>query len=159
MLRIASLLAALFVFWTLMSGMIEPFLLALGAASVGAVAWLARRMEVADREGHPSHLRPLAVLSYWFWLFGEIWRSGLKVARIILDPRLPVSPTLVTFRPAQQTAVGLATHANSITLTPGTLTIAANHQEFLVHALTREDATALVDSEMNRRVRDFEGSE
>jgi len=159
MLRIASLLAALFIFWMLMSGMFAPFLLGLGAASVVAVAWLARRMEVADREGHPAHLRVLAVLTYWLWLFGQIWRSGLQVARIILDPRLPISPTLVRFEPSQQTAIGLATHANSITLTPGTITVQANHHEFLVHALTRDGAAGVVESEMNRRVREFEGSD
>jgi len=159
MLRIASLLVALFVFWILMSGMFTPFLLGLGAASVVAVTWLAMRLEIADREGHPAHLRLVAVLSYWLWLFREIWRSGLKVARIILDPRLPVSPTLVRFQPAQKTAVGLATHANSITLTPGTITVQANHQEFLVHALTRDGAAGVVEREMNRRVRHFEGSD
>jgi len=157
--RIVSLQVALFVFWMLMSGMFTPFLIGLGLASVVAVAWLAHRMEVADREGHPAHLRVLAVLSYWTWLFREIWRSGLQVARIILDPRLPISPTLVRFQPSQQTAVGLATHANSITLTPGTITVQANHHEFLVHALTRDGAAGVVESEMNRRVRDFEGSE
>ncbi len=159
MLRIASLLAALFVFWMLMSGMFTPFLLGLGAASVIAVVWLARRMEVADREGHPAHLRALAVLAYWLWLFREIWRSGLQVARIILDPRLPISPTLVRFQPSQKTAIGLATHANSITLTPGTITVQANHHEFLVHALTRDGAAGVVESEMNRRAREFEGSD
>jgi len=55
--------------------------------------------------------------------------------------------------------VGLATHANSITLTPGTITVQANHQEFLVHALTRDGAAGVVESEMNRRVREFEGSD
>lgn len=159
MLRIASLLIALFVFWTLMSGMFTPFQLGLGVVSVVAVTWLARHMEVADREGHPAHLRVVAVLSYWLWLFKEISISGLQVARIILNPRLPISPTLVRFRPSQETAVGLATHANSITLTPGTITVQANHQEFLVHALTREGAAGVVESEMNRRVRHFEGSD
>lgn len=159
MLRIASLLVALYVFWILMSGMFEPFELGLGAMSVIAVTWLARHMEVADREGHPAHLRLVAVLSYWIWLFKEIWISGLQVAWIILHPRLPISPTLVRFRPSQETAVGLATHANSITLTPGTITVQANHQEFLVHALTREGAAGVVESEMNRRVRHFEGSD
>jgi len=159
MLRIASLLVALFVFWALMSGMFTPFLIGLGVASVVAVTWLARRMEVADREGHPAHLRLVAVLSYWMWLFKEIWHAGLRVARIILDPRLPISPTLVRFQPSQQTAVGLATHANSITLTPGTITVQANHHEFLVHALTRDGAAGVVESEMNRRVRNFEGSD
>ena len=159
MLRIASLLVALFAFWVLMSGMFSPFLLGLGVASVVAVTWLARHMEIADREGHPAHLRVVAVVSYWLWLFKEIWLSGLKVARIILDPRLPVSPTLVRFAPSQKTAVGIATHANSITLTPGTITVQANHQEFLVHALTRDGAAGVVESEMNRRVREFEGSD
>jgi len=159
MARTASLLVALFVFWILMSGMFSPFLLGLGVASVVAVTWLARHLEVADREGHPAHLRMVAVLSYWFWLFAEIWRSGVQVARIILNPRLPISPTLVRFRPAQKTAVGLATHANSITLTPGTITVQANHQGFLVHALTRDGAAGVVESEMNRRVRRFEGSD
>lgn len=159
MLRIASLLIALFVFWTLMSGMFTPFQLGLGVVSAVAVTWLARHMEVADREGHPAHLRVVAVLSYWLWLFKEISISGLQVARIILNPRLPISPTLVRFRPSQETAVGLATHANSITLTPGTITVQANHQEFLVHALTREGAAGVVESEMNRRVRHFEGSD
>jgi len=159
MLRIASFVVALFVFWILMSGMFEPFLLGLGLLSVLIVAWFARRMEIADREGHPAHLRLVAVVSYWLWLFGEILKAGLQVARIILDPRLPISPTLVRFRPSQETAVGLATHANSITLTPGTITVQANHQEFLVHALTREGAAGVVESEMNRRVRHFEGND
>jgi len=159
MLQRAILFLLFYAFWILMSGYFTPFLLGLGVASVIAVTWLARRMEVADREGHPAHLRLVAVVAYWLWLFREIWRSGLQVARIILDPRLPISPTLVRFRPAQQTAVGLATHANSITLTPGTITVQANHHEFLVHALTRDGAAGVVESEMNRRVREFEGSE
>ena len=157
--RTVSLLVALFSFWILMSGMVTPFLLGLGVASVVAVTWLARHLEVADREGHPAHLRTVAVISYWTWLFKEIWHSGVQVARIILTPRLPISPTLVRFQPAQKTAVGLATHANSITLTPGTITVQANHREFLVHALTRDGAAGVVESEMNRRVRSFEGSD
>ena len=79
------------------------------------------------------------------------------MARIVLHPRLPISPTLARFRPSQTSAVGLVTHANSITLTPGTVTIEASHDEFLVHALTRAGAAGLAGSEMDRRVRRFEG--
>jgi multicomponent Na+:H+ antiporter subunit E len=63
----------------------------------------------------------------------------------------------VRFKPSQKTPVALATHANSITLTPGTITVDAGHDEFLVHALTREGAAGVVDSEMDRRVRRMEG--
>lgn len=152
----AALVATLFAFWLLLSGMYTPFLLAAGLGASIAVALLARRMEVADREGHPIHLAAGA-LTYWPWLLKEIVVSGWSVARIILDPRLPISPTLVRFRPSQQSTVGLVTHANSITLTPGTLTVEADHDQFLVHALTREGAQAVVESEMDRRVRRLEG--
>ena len=60
------------------------------------------------------------------------------------------------FRPRQTTTVGLVTHANSITLTPGTISLEVAPGEFLVHALTREGARAVTDSEMDRRVERFE---
>jgi multicomponent Na+:H+ antiporter subunit E len=113
-------------------------------------------MEVADREGHPIHLT-LGALGYWPWLVKEIVKSGWQVARIVVDPRLPISPTLARFRPSQTTVVGLVTHANSITLTPGTLTVDAGREEFLVHALTRAGAAGLAGSEMDRRVTRLEG--
>jgi multicomponent Na+:H+ antiporter subunit E len=146
-----ALAASLFVFWLLLSGIYTPFLLGAGLVAAVAVAALARRMEVLDREGHPIHLS-FAALTYWPWLGKEIVKSGWQVARIIVDPRLPISPTFVRFRPSQKSTVALVTHANSITLTPGTLTVEAEPGEFLVHALTREAAHAVVDSEMDRRV-------
>jgi multicomponent Na+:H+ antiporter subunit E len=152
----AALAASLFAFWLLLSGIYTPFLVLSGLGASIAVAALAQRMEVADREGHPIHLAA-AALGYWPWLLKEIVKSGWQVTRIILDPRLPISPTFVRFKPSQQTTAGLATHANSITLTPGTITVDAGPDEFLVHALTREGAAGAVDSEMDRRVRRMEG--
>jgi multicomponent Na+:H+ antiporter subunit E len=157
MLERLSIAASLFVFWFLLSGHTSAFLLAAGAGAAIAVAWLAGRMEVADREGHPLHLVPRALLSYWPWLLKEILKSGWTVAKIILHPRLPASPTLARFKPSQESAVGLVTHANSITLTPGTISMSAEHGEFEVHALTREGAAELAGSEMDRRVARFEG--
>jgi multicomponent Na+:H+ antiporter subunit E len=154
----AALVAALFIFWLLLSGMYTPFLVLAGLGASIAVGLLAWRMDVADREGHPIHLTP-AALAYWPWLIKEILKSGWQVSKIILDPRLPVSPVLVRFRPSQRSTVGLVTHANSITLTPGTITVEADHQEFQVHALTRAHAAGVVDSEMDRRVSRLEGSE
>jgi multicomponent Na+:H+ antiporter subunit E len=153
----AALVAALFIFWLLLSGMYTPFLVLAGLGASIVVAALAWRMDVADREGHPVHLT-LGALAYWPWLIKEIVSSGWQVSRIILHPRLPISPTLVRFQPSQKSAVGLVTHANSITLTPGTITVEADHREFLVHALTRAAAAGVVDSEMDRRVSRFEGS-
>jgi multicomponent Na+:H+ antiporter subunit E len=151
LLRTVALAASLFAFWLLLSGIYTPFLVLSGLGASIAVALLAGRMEITDREGHPVHLA-LAAARYWPWLLKEIVKSGWQVSRIILDPRLPISPTLVRFRPSQKSTVALATHANSITLTPGTITVEADSEEFLVHALTREGAAGVVGSEMDRRV-------
>lgn len=146
-----SLFVALCVFWLLLSGFFTPFLLAAGLGSAAAVVWFARRMDMADAEGHPIHLRA-AIWIYWPWLLKEIAKSAWSVTVIILHPRLPISPTLVRFKPTQKTDVGLVIHANSITLTPGTITVEAGPGEFLVHGLTHAGAQGVIDSEMDRRV-------
>lgn len=154
--RAISLFATLFVFWLLLSGHFEPFLIGVGLACAAAMVWLARRMDLMDREGHPVQLGPGA-LWYWPWLAKEIVKSGWSVSRVILDPRLPIEPQLVRFKPSQKTDVGLAVHANSITLTPGTISIEVSPGEFLVHALTREGAEGVGSGgEMDARVARFE---
>ncbi|MGA0033175.1 MAG: Na+/H+ antiporter subunit E [Burkholderiales bacterium] len=157
MFRFVSLFIVLFLFWVVLSGFFTAFLLGAGALCALAVAWLARRMDVIDHEGHPVHLG-MSALTYWPWLVKEIAKSAWAVSRIILDPRLPVSPTMVKFAPGQRTVVGLVTHANSITLTPGTISVEVEPGEFVVHGLTRDGAMGCIDSEMNARVSRFEGS-
>ncbi len=146
----------LYVFWLLLSGYFTVFLMTVGAASVIAVVLLARRMDIADHEGHPVHLG-LRVLTYWPWLIVEIVKSAWDVSKIILNPRLPVSPTLIRVKTSQKTEVGVVVYANSITLTPGTISVDVGHGEILVHALTREGAAGLQSGEMDRRVTAFEG--
>jgi len=146
----------LFIFWLLLSGKFEPFLIAAGAGSAIGVVLLARRMDIIDRESHPIHLS-WRVLGYWPWLFKEIARSGWDVAKIIVSPRLPISPTLVRAPTSQKSTIGVVTYANSITLTPGTISVDVSKDEILVHALTREGADGLLEGEMDRRVARFEG--
>jgi multicomponent Na+:H+ antiporter subunit E len=147
---------SLYVFWLLLSGYFTPFLMTAGAGCALAVVLFTRRMQVLDPEGQPLQLVP-RTLTYWPWLLVEVLKSGWDVSRIIVDPRLPISPTLVRFRPSQKTTVGLVTHANSITLTPGTLTVSAEADEFVVHALTRAGAEGTLSGEMDARVRAYEG--
>lgn len=156
MIRSFSLFFFLYLFWLLLSGLFTPFLLASGAGCALAVTWFAQRMKVLDAEGHPIQLGAHALI-YWAWLFKEIIKSAWDVSKIIVHPKLPISPTLVRFKPSQRTEVGLVLHANSITLTPGTIAIDAHANEFFVHGLTRASAHAAVDSEMDRRVSACEG--
>lgn len=151
MLRSIGFLLALYAFWLLLSGMYTPFLLAAGAGCSLAIYLLARRMRLIDREGFPLHVLGRALFVYWPWLCREILKSAWDVSRRIVDPRLPISPTLVEFAPTQRTDLGLVIHANSITLTPGTIAVEVEPNRFLVHALTAEGAAALTGSEMDRR--------
>jgi multicomponent Na+:H+ antiporter subunit E len=152
-----SLWAVLFATWLLLSGHFEPQLLVLGALSCAAVVAIVRRMEVLDHEGHPVHLTP-HVFPYWFWLGWEIVKANWDVARRVLDPRLPVSPTLVRVKASQKSELGQMIYANSITLTPGTISVDVGGGEILVHSLTREGADALEAGEMDRRCAALEGT-
>jgi multicomponent Na+:H+ antiporter subunit E len=80
--------------------------------------------------------------------------SGLNVSKLILHPRLPISPTMVKVDAQQKSAVGLTTYANSITLTPGTISVEVSERgkAIWVHAITRENAEGFADDEMNRWV-------
>lgn len=156
MVRGVVAFCALLGFWLLLSGHFTAFLVAAGVGSSLAIVLVGRRMEVVDREGVPVDLWRMVFL-YWPWLAWQIVKSAWDVAKIIVDPRLPISPTLVRFKPLQRSVVGLVTHANSITLTPGTITVEATPGEFLVHGLTRGGAEGAVDSEMDRRLAQLEG--
>ncbi len=154
--RSLSVIITLFAFWVVLSGYFTPFLLTMGVVSAVAVVWFAHRMDVIDHEGHPMHLSPSALL-YWPWLLKEIVKSAIDVSKIILNPSLPISPTMVRVKTSQKSQVGQVVYANSITLTPGTISVDITGDEILVHALTREGAAGVADGDMDRRVTEFEG--
>ena len=140
----------------MLSGYFEPLLLGLGLASCLLSTWIAWRMDVVDHEGHPIHLSWRAPL-YWSWLAWEIVKSNIDVAKIILSPSLPISPRVITLRASQPDELGHVIYANSITLTPGTVSIDVIGHSIEVHALTEESAAALETGDMDRRVRRMEG--
>jgi multicomponent Na+:H+ antiporter subunit E len=155
-MRYLSLALLLFAFWLALSGHFKPLLIALGLASTAVCMVMAWRMRVTDKEGMPLELVRGAI-RYWPWLAGEIAKSALAVTKIILHPALPISPTMTVVRASQHTAAGIATYANSITLTPGTVTVAVHGNRLTVHALTRDNALDLEAGGMDRRVSRFEG--
>ena len=156
-MRYLGLAGFLFAFWLALSGHYTPMLVAAGAASSAVCVLAAIRMRAADAEGHPIELLRGAV-TYFPWLFREITKSAWSVTKIILQPRLPISPTMTVVRASQRTTVGIATYANSITLTPGTITVGVDGNELTVHALVRDGAVDLEEGGMDRRVTRFEGT-
>jgi multicomponent Na+:H+ antiporter subunit E len=133
-------------------------MLTFGLASCVLVAWLASRMEMVDKtESVPLILARM--IGYLPWLTVEIIKSNIDVAKRVWHPDLPISPTIVTVKASQKTALGLVLHANSITLTPGTLSIDVEDGEIEVHSLAEELVAAFDDGEMDRRVTRLEGGQ
>ena len=150
-MRTVALMICLAATWLLLSGHYDPLLLGLGAASCVLVGWIAWRMDVVDREGFPIHLTWQAVL-YWPWLILEIIKSNIDVALVILRPSMPISPTLLTVHTTQGSELGQVIYANSITLTPGTVSLRVYDDKIDVHALTKSGADGIAAGEMDRRV-------
>ena len=158
-MRLVLIVVALYGYWLALSGHYDLWFTVSGFLLSSAVLAFCWTKGVTDAEGFPVGLVPRGLV-YWPWLLLQIVKSGLRVTRLILDPKLPISPTLVKVQALEGTSVGLTTYANSITLTPGTLSVeASEHGRVLwVHALERQGAEGFTDDEMNRKVAWFEAT-
>lgn len=135
-------------FWLVLSGHYTPLYLALGLVSAAVVTWLNRRDEIVSE----VVLALPGLVRYAPWLLWQIVQANLQVARLVLDPRLPIDPVVIRARTAMRRDLAVATLANSITLTPGTVTVDIDGDELVVHALTPETAADVVSGAMARRV-------
>jgi len=157
MRHILSLTIVLAGLWLAVSGVYKPLILLLGVGSIVLVVWLARRMEVVGEEHNPvlfSWRLPL----YWVWLAWQITLANINVARLILAPR-QVRPTVFKVAVPHQTAVARVAYANSVTLTPGTVSLQLTPGELTVHALDIRSAEELKSGSMARRIAWLEGSD
>ena len=151
-----GLCLALAACWLLLSGYFHILLLSLGAVSVAFCVWIAVRMDLIDHEGVPMHIT-LAGLRYVPWLMWEIVKANIDVAKRVIPPSLPIAPSLFDAPSSQKSDLGQVLYANSITLTPGTVSVDLNPGVIQVHALHDGAAEGVLDGEMDRRVSAVEG--
>ncbi|MCR9260728.1 MAG: Na+/H+ antiporter subunit E [Pseudomonadaceae bacterium] len=150
-MRLILTFVLLMLVWLLWSGFFKPLLISLGLLSCLFTLFLARRMGFFKREVFSLHLA-YRLIPFWGWLALELIKSNLTVARIVLSPKMVISPTVVQLTAQSDDPVLQAILGNSITLTPGTVTLDDHEGELLVHCLTRQGADALLEGDMNRRV-------
>lgn len=136
--------------WLLWSGHTEPLILGFGVASCTLVVWLTSRL-YGREEAFTYRLGARPIL-YVPWLLWEIVKANIDVAKVVLSPKMVINPRMIRVRASQVTEPGQAIYANSITLTPGTITLDLRDGTALVHALTDEAADGLAEGEMDRRV-------
>ncbi|MBN66289.1 MAG: cation transporter [Rickettsiales bacterium] len=156
MIRIIGFAIILAAFWMVNSGYFKPLLLELGLASVLVVVWLIWRMERVDGRKLPIIMATVRLPFYLMWLSREIIKSNIDVVRCILSPKR-ISPNVFKVKASQQTDVGRVMYANGITMTPGTVTLDIDGDEFTIHALTREGAEGVKEGTMDAKVRKLEG--
>jgi len=144
-----GLLIALVTFWWSMSGLAKPLILGLGAASIIVTMITAFRLEVVTRESTP-YLRLPVFFGYWIWLVGEIVKANVRVIRACVSADLDINPALVKVKTTCRSDLAKTIFANSITLTPGTVTLAVEGEKLLVHALYEEDAEPSAFEKMDR---------
>jgi multicomponent Na+:H+ antiporter subunit E len=137
-------------FWLSMSGYFTGMLLTLGVISIVLTLWLCARMGILDSETAPYLHVPLT-LGYFYWLGKEIYKANIAVFRAVMSPEMKISPALVKVPVKRKTDIGATMFANSITLTPGTVSVDIDEDSILVHALLSEMAVADDFTEMGER--------
>ena len=156
LVRAISLYAALYGVWLLLSGFFSPFYLGIAAVCCALVVYIALRMDVIDQEGHPVQIS-WRLIPYLPWLTWQIVRANLDVTRRVFSRDLDIDPVLRWVPASQRTDLGTVIYANSITLTPGTVSTDVEPGRIRVHALSGDAMAKLETGEMNARVRDVEG--
>ena len=151
-----GLFSVLFGVWLILSGFFAPFFLIIGAVCSLLAVVIAMRMEVVDHEAYPFHLTG-SLLTYLPWLAWQVVLSNIDVSRKILSPRLPIDPVLAWVPAGQKSDLVTVIHANSITLTPGTVCTAVEHGRIQVHCLTPENLAELEAGGLDRRATALEG--
>jgi multicomponent Na+:H+ antiporter subunit E len=120
----------------------DPFDLATGAVSAVVVAWVLGGVTFERTPSRETLLAVVRAAVFLPLLLVAVVRANLSLAAVVLDPRLPIEPSLVRV-PRPEGAVGTALLANAITLTPGTMTVDVEEDHLLVHALTAETRAEL----------------
>lgn len=123
--------------WLTLSGYFIPMILTFGVISIAIVLWMCARMGILDGETVPYLTTPLT-LSYYAWLFVEIIKANMQVVKAVLSPDLEVSPTMVKIPLNSDVDIAETMFANSITLTPGTVSVDMQPDHILVHALLED---------------------
>ncbi len=152
MLHYVVLGPVLYLFWLMLSGQYNLMFFTFGALSVALTLWFQIRMDRVDHE--PAQVRfSFHMLNYTVWLLGEIVRTNIDLAKRIWNPDMPVDPVWKRLDTKLKTSREKTLYANSITLTPGTLTTDVHDDYLMVHTLTPEMMEELEEGEMEEKIR------
>ena len=148
---------AMFIFWILLSGEFTFILITSGVVASLITAYLSHDIFVGKADLKTETGRVFKFIVYIPWLLWEIILANVEIAYLVLNPKPLIDPQLVHFKNDLKTDLGIVTLAHSITLTPGTVTVEANREEFIIHAIWQKSAEGIIGGEMQRKVKKIEG--
>ncbi|MCY1007534.1 Na+/H+ antiporter subunit E [Nannocystis pusilla] len=157
MMRALSLVILLAGYWALLSGQFHNnFLIACGVVCIAFVVWMASRMGLVDDEGVPARYY-VGLLLYVPYIVWQVILANWDVLKRIWAADMPIDPRLTRIPYSTRAGFVTVTYANSITLTPGTVTMQVTQTEMLIHSLTKEGEDSLFEGDMERHCKRLEG--
>ncbi|MFC1916211.1 Na+/H+ antiporter subunit E [Chloroflexota bacterium] len=150
----------LFIFWLLLSGHYDPKYISIGIFSAGLVTFLTNDLfystlrygERVETKARLVLLQLWRFLAYLPWLLSRIIMANVQVAYLVLHPKMPIDPVLFLFRTQMRKGIAQVTLANSITLTPGTVTVSLENGGYIIHTLKPPLAQELVEAKMQNKI-------
>ncbi|ADR18437.1 Na+/H+ antiporter subunit E [Calditerrivibrio nitroreducens] len=152
-MRLFATFVILLGYWFLLSGEFTPIIIVLAVISSFIVSYLTKDLFFPEKV---NIILILKIFSYVPWLFWQIVLANIEVFKILIKPKLDIDPSMVEFEPKVKSDIGITLLANSITLTPGTVTIFADRDHFFVHALGPQFAEGLSGGEMEKKILEIE---
>ena len=147
----------MFVFWIFLSGEFSFILLLTGIISSLLVSYISHDLLIGNGDMKLGFIRTIRFIKFLPWLLWQIVLANIDLAIRTLHPKMPINPMLINFKNNLKTDLGMVILANSITLTPGTVTIDVNENDFFIHVISEKAAQSLISGEMQARVKEIEG--
>ena len=138
--------------WLLMSGLFKPLILIFGALSVLLTLYIVRRMDKIDEHKLGYDIGIFSTAKYLVWLMVEIAKSNWAVTKVILSGKVPAQQKMFEVPVSQKSELAQVIFANSISLTPGTVTVESEDDNFIVHALDFGDGDMDALADMDAHV-------
>lgn len=151
-MRIILSVLTLFALWLLLSGVYKPMVVGLGLVCSLVAVLVVRRMGRMDGHWITYPLNPLKLVGYFLWLLVEIAKSNLAVTRLIISRNMGLRQHLFKVPRSQKSELAEVIFANSITLTPGTITVETETEAFWVHAICFDESDPAALAQMDARV-------
>ena len=147
----------LFLFWVAVSGSLQWPQLVVGLAAASFVTYFNRGLLITISDRPPVRLQTIVwLLGYFFKLLYDIVIANFQVAWLVLHPKMPIEPNMVELEVDIERAASRVLLANSITLTPGTLSVLTDENRYLVHALTVKNGEAIKSWPLIGRLKQME---